>query len=181
MSLIKKLPYKFRKRCESIATEQRSRIGLKAFASLPARTLAKHHSATVLFPQEIPTVEPEQLNVLMNSDNWSASVIRKEPLWIVHNPRHSLARQESNLMHELAHVLLNHKSVGFDKVNGLPMRCDRDEDEAVFLGGCLQIPRRGLLWAIQKKMSKSQVAEHFMASEQMVSFRSNVTGLTIVD
>lgn len=179
MSLIKKLPYRFRKRCESISTEQRNRIGLRAFAPLPARILAEHHSATILSPQEIPNVEPAQLQALMDSDQWSAGVVCKEPLWIIHNPRHSLVRQESNLMHELAHILLAHKSVGFDETTGLPMRRDRDEDEAVFLGGCLQIPRRGLLWAIQKKMSRSQIAEHFVASEQMVCFRSNVTGLAM--
>ncbi|MEH1900369.1 MAG: hypothetical protein V7L04_02820 [Nostoc sp.] len=39
---------------------------------------------------------------------------------------------ESNLMHEIAHVLLNHQSVGFDPVTGLPKRKQNNEDEATY-------------------------------------------------
>jgi hypothetical protein len=38
----------------------------------------------------------------------------------------------------------------------------------------LQIPRRGLLWAVQKKMTINRIALHFNASEDMVKFRINV-------
>lgn len=48
-----------------------------------------------------------------------------------------------------------------------------------YLGGCLQIPRRGLLWAIQRQMTQTEIAVHFHASEEMVRFRSNVTGVNI--
>lgn len=179
MALTKKLPHRFRKRCESISSEQRNMLGLRAFEPLPAALLAQSLSATIFFPQDIPNVEPDQVSRLLNSDRWFAGIIREAPLWIVHNPRHMPARQQSNLMHELAHILLRHKSVGFDTSTGLPMRHDLDEDEATFLGGCLQITRRGLLWATQQGMAKSQIAEHFVASERMVAFRSNVTGIAL--
>ena len=48
-------------------------------------------------------------------------------------------------MHEIAHVLFNHKPVGFDSVTGLPKRKQNNEDEATYLGKCLQIPKGGLL------------------------------------
>ena len=179
MSLTKQLPYQFRKRCESIASEQRNRLGLRAFEPLPAILLAQSLSATIFFPQDIPNAEANEVNRLLNSDQWSAGVIREAPLWIVHNPRHTPARQQSNLMHEFAHIFLKHKSVGFDASSGLPMKCGLDEDEATFLGGCLQITRRGLLWATQQGMAKSQIAEYFVASENMVAFRSNVTGIAL--
>ncbi|MCC5658556.1 ImmA/IrrE family metallo-endopeptidase [Nostoc sp. XA010] len=41
---------------------------------------------------------------------------------MVYNPRHAPTRYKSNLMHEIAHLLLNHKPVGFDSVTGLPKR-----------------------------------------------------------
>lgn len=78
-------------------------------------------------------------------------------------------------MHEIAHVLFNHKPVGFDSVTGLPKRKQNNEDEATYLGGCLQIPKRGLLWATQRKMLLPRIAAHFGASEAMVKFRGNVT------
>jgi Zn-dependent peptidase ImmA (M78 family) len=75
--------------------------------------------------------------------------------------------------------LLNHQPVGFDSVTGQPKRQQNNEDEATYLGGCLQIPKRGLLWATQRKMLLPQIAAHFGASEAMVLFRSNVTGISI--
>lgn len=70
--------------------------------------------------------------------------------------------------------------IGFDPKTGLPQRRDIDEDEATYLGGCLQIPRRGLLWAVQQKMVLPRIATHFGASEEMVCFRSNMTGIGVV-
>ena len=71
-------------------------------------------------------------------------------------------------MHEFAHVILNHKMVSYNTKTGFPQRRQQDEDEAVYLGGCLQIPRRGLLWAKQNRMTIVQVALHFDASKEMV-------------
>ena len=179
MSLIQKLSPGFRRRCEAIATERRGILRLRAFAPLPAKILAADLGATIFTPEAVPHAEPDQVAVLLNSDQWSAGVICKNPLWIVHNPSHAPTRRESNLMHELAHILLKHKMVGFDPKTGLPQRRDCDEDEATYLGGCLQIPRRGLLWAVQRKMQLPEIAAHFSASEDMVRFRSNMTGVQV--
>ena len=179
MGLIKSLTPKNRQRLEAIATKQRSILNFKAYDPLPATILAKHFNATIFTPETIPSTEPEQIEILFNSDNWSAGVILKNPLYIVHNSRHTLPRQQSNLMHEFAHIILKHKMVSRDPKTGIFRRRQQDEDEAVYLGGCLQIPRRGLLWAIQKQMSLAEIALYFNASEEMVRFRSNVNGLSL--
>lgn len=175
MGLIFSLSPENRQRLEEIATTQRSQLNYKAFEQLPARVLAQYFQATIFTAETVPNAEPEQVKILCNSDNWSAGIICKKPLIIVHNSRHAPTRQESNLMHELAHVILKHKMVGYEPKTGLPLRRQQDEDEAVYLGGCLQIPKRGLLWAVQKKMTIAQIALHFNASEDMVKFRINVT------
>lgn len=177
MGLIESLTTENRQKLEAIANKQRSILGFKAFELFPAQVLAKHFKATIFTPETVPNAEPEQIKILSNSDNWSAGIIKNSPLWIVHNSRHALTRQESNLMHEFAHVILKHKMVGYDPKTGLPQRRQQDEDEAVYLGGCLQISRRGLLWAKQRKMTTSQIALHFNASEEMVRFRSNVNSI----
>ena len=179
MGLIESLSTENRQRLEAIATEKRSILGLKAFETLPSRTLAKNLKATIFTPETVPNAEPEQIKLLRNSNNWSAGIICKNPLWIVHNSRHAATRQESNLMHEFAHVILKHEMVGYDPHTRLPQRRQQEEDEAVYLGGCLQIPRRGLLWTVQKKMTLSQIALHFNASKKMVLFRSNVNGIEL--
>lgn len=104
MSLIQKLSSEFRKRCEAIATERRGMLRLRAFDPLPAKTLAADLRAKIFTPEEIPNAALDQVALLLNSDQWSAGIIRKNPLWIVHNPRHAPTRRESNLMHELAHI-----------------------------------------------------------------------------
>ncbi|MEH2330107.1 ImmA/IrrE family metallo-endopeptidase [Nostoc sp.] len=179
MTLTEKLPTEFRQRCEGIATEQRSLLNLRAFDPLPADVLAAQLNAKILTPEQIPSLDLCVVAVLLDSDQWSAGIINQNPLWIVNNPRHTPARRESNLMHEFGHLLLRHKIVRFDPNTGLPLRRQTDEDEATYLGGCFQIPRRGLLWAVQRQMTQTQIAVHFNASEEMVRFRSNLTGVNI--
>ena len=179
MGLIESLSVENRKRLEALATKQRSILGFKAYESLPTTVLAKHFQAKIFTPETILNTEPEQVKLLCSRDDWSAGVILKNPLYIVHNSRHTPARQQSNLMHEFAHIILKHKMVSRDPKTGLFQRRQQDEDEAVYLGGCLQIPRRGLLWAIQKQMSLAEIALYFNASEEMVRFRSNVNGLSL--
>ena len=174
MGLIESLSVDNRQRLEAIATKQRNTLNFKAFEPLPAEVLVKHFKATLFTAETVPNAELEAIKLLSNSDEWSAGIISINPLWIVHNSRHTLARQQSDLMHEFAHVILKHEMVRYDSQTGLPQRLQKYEDEAVYLGGCLQIPRRGLLWAKQKQMTISQVALHFNASEDMVKFRSNV-------
>ncbi|GAB4541077.1 MAG: hypothetical protein Tsb0014_32760 [Pleurocapsa sp.] len=177
MGLIENLTTENRQRLEAIATIQRNTLNFKAYESLSATALANYFQAKIFTAETIPNAEPTQVNILCDSDGWSAGIISKKPLWIVHNSRHTPARQQSNLMHEFAHVILNHEMVGYDSQTGLPLRRQQDEDEAVYLGGCLQIPRRGLLWAVQKQMTISQISLHFNASEEMVKFRGNVSGI----
>lgn len=181
MPLIQRLSPAFRQRCESIATEQRSLLGLRAFDPLSAATLAAHLSAVLFTPQQLPSLTSEQVSLLLASNSWSTAVVRQDPLWIVYHPQHAPARRESDVMHELAHVLLKHLLVGFDPTTGLPNRRQQDEDEATYLGGCLQIPRRGLLWAVERTMTLTEICAHFGASEKMIRFRGNVAGVSIRD
>ncbi|MEM7759609.1 MAG: ImmA/IrrE family metallo-endopeptidase [Cyanobacteria bacterium P01_A01_bin.40] len=180
MGLIESLTPENRQRLEAIATEQRNILGSKAYEALPANILANYFKAKIFTAETVPNAESEQVKILSNSDNWSAGIISIDPLWIVHNSRHALVRQQSNLMHEFAHVILKHKMVGYNSKTGLPQRRQQDEDEAVYLGGCLQIPRRGLLWAKQKQTSLTQTASHFNASEEIVKLRCNVNGISLV-
>ncbi|PSB56965.1 ImmA/IrrE family metallo-endopeptidase [Chamaesiphon polymorphus] len=176
MGLITSLSTENRQRLEAIASEKFHQLGLKVYQPLLTRVLAQDLEATIHTPETLPNTDPEQVKILSASDNWSAGIIRNNPLVIVHNSRHAITRQNSNLMHEFAHVILKHEMVGYEPNTGLPQRRQQDEDEAVYLGGYLQIPRRGLLWAIQKKMAIDRIALHFNASQDMVQFRMNAIG-----
>ena len=179
MGLIESLTAENRRRLEAISTKKRSMLGFKAYEFFPAEVLVEHFQAKVFTTETMPNAEPEQVELLCSKDDWSAGVILKNSLYIIHTSRHTLLRQQSNLMHEFAHIILDRKMVKSDPTTGLFQRRQKDEDEAVYLGGCLQIPRRGLLWSVQQKMSLSQIALHFNASEEMVRFRSNVNGISV--
>ena len=56
----------------------------------------------------------------------------------------SESRIQSDIMHELAHVLLGHKMEEINPSLGFPLRKydQSQEDEAEWLGGCLQLPSK---------------------------------------
>lgn len=180
MSLIKSLPSEFRQKCEGMATNLRAQLGLRAFDVLPAERLVQHFKVKLINPHDLPSLTHQQIAALIESNAWSAAIIRQDPLWITYHPLHSPARREADLMHEFAHVLLNHPLVGIDATTGLPAREQQHEDEATYLGGCLQIPKRALQWAVQRQMTSDEIASHFGASKQMVTMRSNMTGVRLM-
>ncbi|NET09982.1 MAG: ImmA/IrrE family metallo-endopeptidase [Merismopedia sp. SIO2A8] len=176
MGIIDDLTPEFRQRCEAISTDLRHQLNLRAFDRLLANQLASHLNATILHFASFPNLDPQVQVILQSSESWSAATICLEPIQIIYNPTHGNTRRESDLMHELAHLLLEHPMAHFD-TNKSPVRKKRYEQEATYLGGCLQIPRRGLLWAKQRGMAVSQVAGYFGASEAMVQFRNNISGV----
>lgn len=173
----------FKTEADRIACRLRSELKLAKFAPLPARTLLAHLEIVLLQPSDIPELRPETLHRVMNgaSAHWSAITFydaSRRPL-IIHNPKHALSRQESDLMHEAAHILCNHKPAKIVNASGCTFRTydPNQEKEAEWLGGCLQITRDGLLWAIRRQMTNDRIAEHFCASPDMVRFRRNTTGV----
>ena len=100
---------------------------------------------------------------------------------IIHNPFHSESRQQSNIMHELAHILCSHKTnetnYDFEIPFGLRYFDEQQEEEAKCLGATLQLAKPCLFWAIKKSMSYEAIATYFTASIDMVKYRMNMTGL----
>jgi Zn-dependent peptidase ImmA (M78 family) len=99
---------------------------------------------------------------------------------LINNTNSSQNRSNSNIVHELSHVICEHNFSSIKPINGSILReFDQDsEDEANWLAGCLLLPREGLLWAHKKGLSIKQISNHFGTSEQMSRWRFNVTGVT---
>lgn len=172
-----KFSLQFKHKCEAISSGCRIKLNLRAFERLPAGLLLDYFKAKVVTPHEVKSLEENQRQELLKPDSqWSALTVTSRPLLIVYNPTHAPTRYESSMMHELAHEILEHPFAGFDECTGLPMRNPLHEEEATYLGSCLQIPRRGLAWAIQKNMSLEQIAAYFGASPALVAYRCNLTG-----
>ncbi len=166
----------FRRRCDAIATRWRNQLGLANFEPLAARQLAAAMTATLYRPKEVPNLSAEISTFMECNDKWHGVIVSFEPRTILYNPQQSPAGFESTIMHELAHFLLHHPPIKLYALTTERYYREYDdliEREAAFLGGCLQIPRGGILWAKQGELSKEAIAAHFGASERMVQWRLN--------
>src|SRR5581483_186242 len=102
----------FKSWCEETALNVRQHQHLASNAPLSAFVLARELRVSIITPSELKHLPEDACRRLIgvHSDSWSAITIpgKHHPL-IVYNPSHSAARQNSDLMHELAHILLGHK------------------------------------------------------------------------
>jgi len=176
----------FKAKAEKIATECREKLNLHACAPICAFKLAHHlkidiYAASDFFNDE--KILQKFSGIDSEAYGWSAltMITKKGNRIIIHNNFHSPARQQSNIMHEIAHVLCEHKieKKEYDFNIPLGMR-DYDklqEEEAICLGATLQLSRPCLLWAKKRNLTNDQIADHFNASLEMVKFRISMTGV----
>jgi len=175
----------FKKWADDKTIELRQEMGLFANSHLCAFDLCDYLKIPVWTPEEIPGITESFLKELLitGCSHWSAASIPlgNEKYLIVHNPKHSEARQQSNLMHELAHIICDHK-VNQEKaklgLSGFLRNYNEDqENEAEWLGACLQLPRPALLYALKRNMSNDEISLMYKASPEMVKYRINITGV----
>jgi Zn-dependent peptidase ImmA (M78 family) len=183
------LRHGFKAEAERTAVDYRKKLDLEPHDPLPAAMLADHLQVRILTPQDIPGMTSDILGILLGegSYNWSAAIYEREgKRYVIHNPTHSPGRQESNLMHELAHAHLMHTFSSLQTVIKnllIPLRnYDKvQEAEAECLGSCLQLPQTALKYhTFARKKSAEQIAEQFNASLEMVNFRLRMSGVNII-
>ena len=182
----KKLRHGFKAEAERISLGLREEMGLKDYSPLDAFELAEHMGIPVFTPAGLGLPQ-SHINNLVDSSGWSAFTLinKRGQKIIVHNNMQSNSRQQSNIMHELSHILCKHSNantVDLYKEYNLPSYMrefdESQEAEAIYLGACLQLPRASLLWAIaSQNMSKKEISGYYTASSEMVTFRINTTGV----
>lgn len=179
---IKKLRHGFKSWAERESVKFRTTLGLLPHQPLSGFRLAEFLGVRVLSPFDINSFPRNHATKLVNSD-WSAltMITNSGAKIIIHNIRHNPGRQQSDLMHELSHIICGHEMpiISNAEESRLPLRHynKEHENEAEWLGGNLQITRAGLLWALQGNMSISDMCNYFTASEDMVKYRIQVTGV----
>lgn len=171
----------FKSWSEKQAVYYRSLLNLKPFDNLLATKLSEILNVSILTPGRIENLDTNIQAILStNRTKWSALTFEcNNSFYIILNDSHSLERQKSNVLHELAHIICKHQMQGFKNIGQFSFRIydHTQEAEAEWLGGCLHIPRAGLEWALRKKLSRDKLCKHFCASNAMVQFRINVTGV----
>ncbi|MEX2158613.1 MAG: ImmA/IrrE family metallo-endopeptidase [Dehalococcoidia bacterium] len=172
----------FKTRCEKLSSQVRADLDVRSDAPLSFVDLARYMRVELRTPEDIDGIPPKTLLVLKDqAAEWSAAAVSiGDDKAIVYNPHHSLRRQASDVMHELAHILLDHSSaiVVLSPDGQLALRSfDQDqEDEASWLSGCLLLPRSALLTIAARRMSTELACGKYGVSEDLLKFRLNVTG-----
>jgi Zn-dependent peptidase ImmA (M78 family) len=138
----------------------------------------------VLTPREIPDLPPDVIEALLDKDpyGWSAvSLSTNAGGLLIYNPRNSKARRSSDVMHELAHFLLDHRPttiVVSQEVDAAMRSFDaKQENEANWLAGAILLPRDALMACLRKRMTVQTIAEAYGTSEKLVTFRKQITGV----
>ena len=83
-------------------------------------------------------------------------------------------------MHECAHLILGHKMEEFDNSNDFILRNYNvvQEEEAKYLGHCLQLPKAALTrHYVYGDKTKKQIAELFNTSIDVVTYRIGICGI----
>lgn len=158
---------------------------MQAWEPVTARVLAESLKATVVAPRDLTGLSPDVCQRLLSehADIWSAITVSTRPPLIVYNPAHSEGRQNSDLMHEVAHLLLEHVpgTVYIDPKSRLALRhFDPDQEEqANWLSGCLLLPRAALLHIRELDWTDEFACSRYAVSSKMLNYRMHTSGVNI--
>ena len=173
----------FKSRCEEMSRSLRAELGLDPAAPLPAELLASY-LGVFLWSVEDLGLAPADVTQLVHDDpdSWSAiTVSAADRDAIILNPNHRRGRYSSDVMHELAHLLLGHEpsTIFFAGQENLALRGFNKaaEDEANWLAGALLLPRDALAKLRAQNRPKDVACDEFGVSRQMMDFRMRVTGV----
>ncbi len=177
----------FKSWAERTAGSLRRELGLSDDSPLDLTALAEVIGVRLMTPNDLPGVPKEVLQVLLVEDpgGWSAvSLASRERAVVIYNPRHSKARQASDIAHELAHFILSHQpsKLVVSPDGQIVMRSynSSQEEEANWLGWSLLLPREALLHAGRQRMSMAEIANVYEVSEPLVAFRMRITGVQLL-
>lgn len=169
----------FKSEANATAREIRAELRLKDLDKLDPWALAAHLLVPVEPLSDYARDAPLAVHhfTAVDSGAFSACTVfdgaRRK---IVHNDAHLPGRQASNVTHELGHALLLHPPTPALDDRGCRQWNQDIEDEAQWLAGALLLTEDAALSIARQGVSVSAAAEHFGISEQMVTYRLNVTG-----
>ncbi len=173
----------FKAWCERAAAGYRRDLGLRPEDALNPLRLAGLLSVLVITPEVLTglSASAAQHLCVTDADSWSAvTLIEGSKQLVILNPSHSTARKNSDLAHELSHIILEHKptQVFLGLNDALLIReFDRTQEaEAECLSSVMLVPRDALL-ALVPINDDEIAAQQLGVSTQLFRMRRNVSGV----
>jgi hypothetical protein len=174
----------FKSWAERTALTVRRDLDLSPHAPISAQGLADYLDVTLWTPRDVPDLPAEVVTQLLEIDPYGWSAVSQQidgRVVVIYNPRHSAGHRASNIVHELAHLLLDHEpaTVILSPDGAMAMRTfnAKQEEEANWLAWCLLLPRDALLRAMSAGNNEAQIAEEYGVTETLVRFRVRICGV----
>lgn len=173
----------FKADAERRAAAARQSLDLAPTARLDPWDYAASLGILVFGANELELAPTDACQLLeRDPDSWSGMTLAEDGVHvIVINSAHGQARQCSTLMHEIAHVLLDHLparvEVSKSGIILLSDYSDEQEQEADWLGAALLLPEAALLNYRSRGTSVSEIAEIYGVSEELCTWRCRMTGV----
>lgn len=173
----------FKTWCENTAVSIRDKMDIKPHEPLSPHKLATNMGVMILDFDKVSELDAASASYLTSAqgDEWSAvTVYAAGKKIIVVNPRHSAARQASNIMHELAHIIRGHKPSQVQLYQGYALRDfnQLQENEANWLAACLLLPRPALLHSGYRNHTIDEVTELHGVSKSLYKYRVVISGVS---
>jgi hypothetical protein len=188
------LPRGFQTRAEKLSLTIRERLGLRPTHTCPARRVAELYGYSVTSVGAlIGLIQSGFEDSFISSDRVLDDLLRINGLefsgmmalfrsqkMIFYNDQESSERQESVIMHEMAHALCEHPGddLQLNSVMGMRQHDSSHEEQARWLGGVLQIPDVGLFWYAKNGYSLEAIARAYSSSIEMARYRWNACGIS---
>ncbi|MDX5595289.1 ImmA/IrrE family metallo-endopeptidase [Pseudovibrio sp. SPO723] len=168
----------FKAEAENYATLFREELGKKPHEPLCPRILAEHLCIPVRELSTHPGLDQDVKDYWRDCEESTFSgLILNDGSYkeIVHNDYHHQRRQNSNIAHELAHVILGHPLSAPIKPSGERAYDKHIEDEAKWLGAALLIPKKAAIYIVLNSISLADVQQEYGVSEELLKYRVQVT------
>lgn len=173
----------FKSWCENTAVAIRRRLGVNPSAPLSPYELADRLGVSVWKLEEVTGLDQDTRAYLSSArgNEWSAiTVLVNGVEIIIVNPTHSAARQSTDLMHELAHIIKKHDAAKvFFSESGYALRTfdEKQEAEADWFAGALLLPRAVLEYCAYSHTPLDTILQDYAVSKTLYDYRVRMTGV----
>lgn len=170
----------FKAHAEREAARVRLELGLEPHDPLDPRQLAEHLEIRIVDADALVSrSELEELDSLQAFAFSAATFEIHDRKIVVINPLRNVNRQNSDIAHEIAHLMLDHDLSEVREMDGMAFRTCQptEEEEATAFGGALLLPRPLLLSAARRGASIEDIADQYNVTLDMARFRYNTTGV----
>jgi len=173
----------FKADAERRSVAVREALGIQPLAALDPWIYAEHLGVYVIEAADLDMDDAHAEQLLrIDPTSWSGMTLFEEGMHVVIlNTSDSRARRCATLMHELAHILLDHTPADVDiSPSGLFLLSDyspEHEEEADWFGAALLLPEAALLHYRGAGLSISEIATLFGVSVDLCTWRCRMTGV----